>query len=397
MSVMFESVSIGKMEIKNRFVHAATHEVMASDDGQVTDAILKRYKNIAKGEVGLIIPGHMYVHPLGNAHHAQMGIHRDGMIPGLKQLADTIHENGGKVAFQLAHGGRQTPKKIIGTAPLAPSGQGIDPVSMNKPQQMTEEMIETTICAFASAAGRATEAGADAVEIHAAHGYLISEFLSPFFNRRRDKWGGSDENRFRFLGDIVSRVKERLPEDKPVFVKMNANDFTPFNKGITPELAATYAGWLNEAGAGAVEISCGTYYSFHTMRGDIPVPELAAGLPKWMRPVAKIKMSLQKKGNTFFHAYNLDAAKTIRPSAGDMKLILVGGMRKLSQMEDIVSQGHADLISMSRPLIREPFLVRRFKEKKSTEASCINCNKCLAAMFNEMPVKCYENGLPNFK
>ena len=396
MSVMFESVSIGKMELKNRFVHAATYEVMAADDGQVTDAIVKRYKNIAKGEVGLVIPGHMYVHPLGNAQHAQMGIHTDDMIPDLKKLADTVHEEGGKVAFQLAHGGRQVPKKIIGTAPVAPSGQGLDPVSLNKPRQMTEEMIEETIGAFTDAAGRAMEAGADVVEIHAAHGYLISEFLSPFFNKRKDKWGGSDENRFRFLGEIVSRIKKRLPEDKPVLVKMNANDFTPFNKGITPDLAATYAGWLNEAGAGAVEISCGTYYSFHTMRGDIPVSELAAGLPMWMRPVAKIKMNSQKKGNTFFHAYNLDAAKVMKPNTGDMKLILVGGVRKLSRMEDIIDQGHADLISMSRPLIREPFLVKRFKEKKSTEAACINCNKCLAAMFNEMPVKCYEKGLPGF-
>ncbi len=395
MSRMFQSVKIGKMEIKNRFVHSATYEVMADNKGYITDELIKRYKNLAKGEVGLIIPGHMYVHPLGNAHHGQIGIHNDDMIPGLKKLADIIHENGGKVAFQLAHGGRQTPRQMIDTQPLAPSKQGRDPVTLNKPQKMSEALIEETIEAFAAAAVRAVEAGSDAVQIHAAHGYLICEFLSPFFNKRKDKWGGSDENRFRFIKEIIKRMKGRLPDDIPVLVKMNTNDYTPF-KGITPDLAAVYAKWMTELGVDAVEISCGTYYTLHTIRGDIPVPEMAAGLPMWMRPVAKVKLNFQKKGNTFSDAYNLDAAKKIKPKMGDTPLILVGGMRKLSQMEKIVENGEADLISMSRPFIREPFLVKRFQEGKSTEASCINCNKCFAAMFNSIPIKCYEKGLPGF-
>ncbi|MBC2716325.1 MAG: NADH:flavin oxidoreductase [Desulfobacteraceae bacterium] len=395
MSQMFQSVKIGEMEIKNRFVHSATHEVMADNNGRITDELTKRYKNLAKGEVGLIIPGHMYVHPLGNAHHGQMGIHNDDMIPGLKRLADTIHENGGKVAFQLAHGGRQTPKQMIGTQPLAPSKQSRDPVTLNKPQQMSEELIEETIEAFAAAAARAVEAGSDAVQIHAAHGYLICEFLSPFFNKRKDKWGGSDENRFRLIKEVIKRTKSRLPDDIPVIVKMNTNDYTPF-KGITPDLAAVYAKWMTVLSVDAVEISCGTYYTFHTIRGEIPVPEMAAGLPMWMRPVAKVKLNFQKKGNIFKDAYNLDAAKKIKPNMGDTPLILVGGMRKLSQMEEIVENGDADLISMSRPFIREPFLVKRFQEGKSTEASCVNCNKCFAAMFNSIPIKCYEKGLPGF-
>ena len=396
MSIMFQPIQIGAVTLKNRFVHSATHEVMAADDGRVTDLLIKRYRNLAKGEVGLIIPGHMFVHPLGNAHRRQIGIHTDAMIPGLKCLAGTVHENGSKIAFQLAHGGRQAPKQLIGTKPLAPSNQGRDPVTMNKPQQMTEEMIEETIEAFASAAGRAAKAGADAVQIHAAHGFLVNEFLSPFFNKRRDKWGGSDENRFRFLSEIIKRIKARAPGDMAVLVKMNTIDYTPL-KGITPQLAAVYAKWLTEIGVDAIELSCGTYYTFKGLRGDIPVPEMAAGVPLWMRPVAYVKLNYQKRGNTFAHAYNLEAAKRIKPEMGDTPLILVGGMRKLAQMAEIVESGHADLVSMSRPFIREPFLVKRFRQNKTSEAACISCNKCFAAMFNEIPIKCYVVGLPGFK
>ncbi|MFO7558718.1 MAG: NADH:flavin oxidoreductase [Desulfobacterales bacterium] len=392
MSRMFEPVTIGKVEIKNRFVHSATHEAMADKDSRITDGHIRRYKNLAKGEVGLIIPGHMYVHPLGKAHHGQIGIHSNDMIPGLKRLTETVHENGGKIAFQITHGGRQVSRKVIGTRPLAPSGQGRDPVTLNKPRKMDEKMIEETIGAFLNAAVRAIEAGADAVQLHAAHGYLISEFLSPFFNRRKDQWGGSDENRFRFIEEIIKRIKSNLPDDKPILVKMNAVDYTPF-KGVTPDLAAVYANGMAKLGVGAVETSCGTYYTFHSIRGDIPVAEMAAALPLWMRPLAKVKLKFQKKDNTFQDAYNLEPARRIKPHIGDTRLILVGGLRKLSQMEEIVEDGDADLISMSRPFIREPFLVKRFKEKKAVEASCVSCNKCFAAMFSSMPVKCYEGGL----
>lgn len=396
MSIVFQPVHIGPMELKNRFVHSATHEVMATEDGKVTDALINRYKNLAKGEVGLIIPGHMYVHPLGRATYKQNSIHADEMIPGLTRLAAAVHKNSGKICFQLSHGGRQAPKAQIGTRPWAPSSRGRDPVSLNKPRQMTEAMIEEVIEAFTAAAVRAAEAGADAVQIHAAHGYLVNEFLSPFFNKRKDRWGGSDENRLRFPAEIIRRIKSRLPNTMPVLVKMNTNDYTPA-KGIEPPLAAVYAKRLIQIGVDALEVSCGTYYTFHGLRGDIPVAEMAAGLPLWMRPVAKVKLRFQKKENTFVPAYNLAAAKRIKPEIGETPLMLVGGMRKLTEMAEVVENGHADLISMSRPFIREPFLVKRFKENKSAEAACISCNKCFAAMFNNMPIRCYVDGLPRFK
>ncbi|MCB2148330.1 MAG: NADH:flavin oxidoreductase [Deltaproteobacteria bacterium] len=393
MSCLFESIMLADVKIKNRFVHAATHEAMAADDGSITDDIVRRYTRLAKGDVGLIIPGHLYVHPLGRAHNRQSGIHTDAMIPGLKKLADAVHAHGGTIGFQLAHGGRQSPRRILGQAPLAPSSRGRDPVSLNKPVSMDEHQILESIEAFAAAAKRAHQAGADAVQIHAAHGYLINEFLSPYFNHRKDSWGGSEAGRFRFLEAIVTRVQKAVPDGVPVLVKLNTNDFTPRN-GITPDLAATYAKWLVELGVAAIEVSCGTYYGFQTIRGDIPGAELVRALPAWMRPVARLKMKMQGPANRFKEAYNLDAALTIRPVMKGVPLILVGGMRRLSQMEKTVSRGVADMISMSRPFIREPSLVRRFSEGKATEAACISCNRCFAAMFNTIPVRCYQKGRP---
>jgi 2,4-dienoyl-CoA reductase-like NADH-dependent reductase (Old Yellow Enzyme family) len=390
-SILFTPFAIGKMVLKNRFVHSATHEAMSNENGRVTDALVRRCRNLAKGEVGLVIPGHMFVHPLGRAHEGQTGIHDDAMIDGLAEVAEAVHEHGGKIAFQLAHGGRQAPRKLVGTAPLAPSNHGLDPVTLNRPQAMSEAQIEATITAFTDAADRAVRAGADTVQIHAAHGYLISEFLSPFFNRRQDRWGGSAENRFRLLRQIVQRIHDRHDGKLPILVKLNAQDFTPGNRGITPNLAAIYAGWLDELGVAAVEVSSGTYYSFHTIRGEIPSEEMVAALPWWMRPVARVKLSLQEKENAFQPAYNREAAEAIRPVLKKAALMLVGGMRTLPEMEAVVEQDTADLISMSRPLIREPFLVRRFREGKTESASCINCNRCFAAMFNGKPVRCYAN------
>ncbi len=394
MSLVFTPSKIGKLEVKNRFVHSATYECMAQETGKVTDELIKRYSKLAKGDIGLITPGYLFIHPKGRAFKFQTGIHRNEMIAGLKEPVGAVHQNGGKIMFQLAHGGRQVPKKLIGEAPLAPSSKGRDPISLNKAKKMEEPEIREVILAFAEASKRAAEAGADAVQLHSAHGYLINEFLSPFFNDRKDEWGGSDERRFRFLKEIILEVKKNLPDDMPILVKLNTNDFTP-KKGITPELAKKYVEWLVDLEIDGVELSCGTYYSFHTVRGEIPMKELAYGLPRWMRPVAKLQFKKLVPLCKFEEAYNFQAAKIIKPVMGEIPLLLVGGLRRLSHIEELIEKNYTDFISMSRPFNREPFLVKRFKEGKAKEASCISCNKCFAAVFNNIPLNCYVKGIPS--
>ncbi len=338
------------------------------------------------------ITGLMYVHASGRGYKFQTSIHHDSMIEGLKKLTDAVHQAGGKIAFQLAHCGRQTTKKMTGQTPLAPSSRGRDPMNFVKPKEMTEDEIMEMIKAFGAAAKRAVQAGADAVQLHGAHGYLISEFLSPFFNIRTDSWGGSDENRFRFLKEIFQEVKKVVPGGFPVLVKMNTNDYTP-KEGITPSLAAKYAGWLAELGIDAVEVSCGaTNYSYMNMcRGDVPTAELVKGLSWWEKPIGRLMIGKLEGKYDLEEGYNLEAATMIKSVLGGTALILVGGMRTVSHMEEVLENKHADFISMSRPFIREPFLVNKIKEGEMDKVSCVSCNRCLAAVPNELPVYCYNN------
>ena len=395
MSILFSPIRIGNVELPNRFVCSATYEVMAEENGQVTDELVKRYERLAAGGVGLSITGMMFVHRSGRGYKHQMGIHSDSMIDGLSRMADAVHTEDGKIAFQLAHCGRQSTKAMAGQTPLAPSSRGRDPMNFVKPKAMTEDEIEMVISAFGEAAKRAVDAGADAIQLHGAHGYLISEFLSPYFNTRTDRWGGSDENRFRFAREILLEVKANVPEGYPVLIKLNAYDFTP-KEGVTPDLTARYAGWLKELGIDAVEVSCGAvHYSYMNMcRGDVPTAELVSALRWWEKPVGKLMIGKLEGKYDLEEGYNLEPAKMVKESLGDTPLFLVGGMRTVSHMEAILGSQHADCISMSRPFIREPFLVKKIEKGEMDKVTCVSCNRCLAATVHQIPVYCYNKSFP---
>lgn len=395
MSVLFRPGKIGTLELRNRFIQSATYEGLAKISGEVTEPLLKRYQRLAKGQIGLIIPGYLYVHPLGKAMKFQTGIHSDEMIPGLKKIVDAIHQEGGKIAFQLAHAGRQTKKALIGRNPIGPSSTGRDPVNFVKPDAMSQNQIQEVITAFGKAAKRVVETGADGIQLHAAHGYLINQFFSPFYNQRTDQWGGSDENRFRLLKEILLTIKKEVPDNFPILIKLNTNDYTP-KEGVTPLLANKYSKWLVDLRVDAIEVSCGsTIYSFMNMcRGDVPVTEITNGLPWWMRSFGKLSLNRLVDKYNHEEGYNLDAAKTIKPNLGQVALCLVGGLRKKEMMEMIINNGHVDFISMSRPFIREPLIVKKMIEGKANTVSCKSCNKCLAAAAIDIPVKCYNKGFP---
>jgi len=303
MSRLFEESTIKGMKLRNRFVRSATDEAMAGPKGEITDPLIKLYSNLAKGGLGLIISGHFYVHPSGKASGKQKGIYSDELVPGIRKLVDAVHEHGAKIAFQLSHGGVQGDSRHTGEPLRAPSSNVRNPSNFKKPEELSEKEITEIIQAFVQAGRRAAEAGADAIQLHGAHGYLISEFLSPFFNRRQDAWGGSDENRFRFVKEVIQETKKVLPDEMPVLVKLNTNDFTP-KPGVDPDLASKHVRWLADLGVDGVELSCGTYFSFHGIRGGIPVREFAGLMPWWIRPMAKLqlkKMAIQcatRKGTT---------------------------------------------------------------------------------------------------
>lgn len=395
MSALFEPVQIGRMTVQNRFVRAGTYEAMALETGEVTDSTVEMYRNLAKADIGLIVAGYAYVHSRGRCMKNQTGVHSDDMIPGLRRLVDAVHEGGGKVALEFAHAGLQTEKALIGGVPLAPSGGIWNPITLIRSREMSEEDIWEAVQAFAEAARRADKAGADAIHLDAAGGYLLNQFLSPFFNHRTDSWGGSDENRFRFLKEVILASKKALSKEKPLLVKINADDFVG-EEGITPEMAAKHASWLADLGIDGLELGSGTnhYSMMATVRGRVPVKEMMQNLPLWQRPIAKRMFAKQIGQYKFEHPWNIEAARMIKPHLGQVPLVLVGGLRRLEEMEQIVVNGDADLVAMCRPFLREPDLVAKFRAGEAKEAACISCNRCFAAIAANIPVDCYVGGLP---
>lgn len=255
---------------------------------------------------------------------------------------------------------------------------------------MSDEEIKEAILSFGQSARRAVEAGADGVHIGGSGGYLITEFLSPFFNKRKDAWGGSPERCFRFLAEIIHAVRNQVPKGYPISIKINTHDGLG-DRGVTHELADQYIRWLVELGVDGLEIATGTigYSWMDLVYGTVAVPEFSQNVNRWLRPFAKIKLRTMANKFPLLEGWNLAQAKKIKPLLGNTKLFLVGGLRSFEQMEKIIEQGHADFISLCRPLIREPTLVRKFHEGTSTRSTCTSCNRCYGSVAAGLPVRCY--------
>ncbi len=359
MSILFEATKINQMKTKNRFVRSATYEAMAGFDGTVTDQLLNYMAGLARGEVGLIITGHAHVTKEGKAGPRQLGIFSDAMIDSLKQVTSTVHKNGGLVAVQLGHAG----KNGIGKddyAPLAPS----DVVEKNvkKASAMTVDDIERTVKAFGDAAQRAVDSDFDAVQIHAAHGYLLSQFLSPHYNKRDDAYGGSLENRVKFIVQVYEEIRQRVGKAFPIMIKINSEDF--LNDGITVAEIIQVSHMLEDLGIDAIEMSGGTFES-----GKL-IPSRPGTSKSEDREV-----------------YYRKAAETFKKEI-KIPLILVGGFLSFNIAQDVVTSGLTDYIALSRPLIREPQLIKRWAAGDTKKATCLSCNKCFATLAMEEALHC---------
>jgi 2,4-dienoyl-CoA reductase-like NADH-dependent reductase (Old Yellow Enzyme family) len=304
---------------------------------------------LAEGGVGLIITGLSSVQKEGRSYPLQLEIHSDDMLPSLSQMTDAVHEAGGRIAMQIAHGGAQATQEIIGQTPLGPSAlSGENGFTC---REMTPKEISDVVQAFGQAAARAKKAGFDAVQLHAAHGYLLSEFLSPFFNRRTDSYGGSVKNRARMVLETYRSVREAVGRQFPVMIKLNNTD--SIEGGVSVEDMLQTASMLAEAGIDAIEVSGGTTTAL--FMGN---PEASWG---------KIAPA---------EAYWREAAMRLKKTVG-VPVMLVGGIRSCEVADKLIDDGVADYISMCRALIREPDLVKRWKSGKTEKAACIADNACL--------------------
>ena len=254
MKTLFDTTTINGMELRNRFVRSATWEGMCDEHGRPGPKLAECYRLLAQGEVGLIITGYTFVRMDGKQTRGSIGAHSDDLAPELKHVADAVHAEGGKLCMQLVHTGGQA-RVSPGTRLLAPSALEM-PHYTGVPAEMNKEDIAAIAAAFAESARRAREWGFDAVQIHAAHGYLINQFLSPDTNRRTDAYGGSIENRCRFMLEVYQRVRTAVGAEFPVIAKLNGSDFLP--GGLTIDDALFAARALDAAGIDAIEVSGGT-------------------------------------------------------------------------------------------------------------------------------------------
>jgi len=346
-SKLFEQTAINGMKLSNRFVRSATWEAMATESGACTSRLVDVMAGLAKGGVGLIISGHTYVCPEGQAGPKQLGVYDDGLIPGLTDMAEAVHQNGGKIVMQLVHAGIIAAADLTGMTPLAASNlNGLHPAAH---QEVTATDLAATAAAFAAGAVRARKAGFEGVQLHAAHGYLINQFLSPYFNRRRDGYGGPLQNRARLLLETLRAVRAAVGDRYPVLIKMNCSDF--HENGLSLEDAVGVGVLLAEQGIDAIELSGGNRLS--GKQGPARVG---------------IKSDTQE-------AYFQNEARRFK-SAVKVPLILVGGNRSFPVAERLVTEDIADFISMSRPFIREPDLINRWKSGDLRPAACLSDSLC---------------------
>jgi 2,4-dienoyl-CoA reductase-like NADH-dependent reductase (Old Yellow Enzyme family) len=322
--------------------------MLAGEDGACTPKLIDAMVELAEGGVGLIITGHAYVHKAGRAGRGQMGCHDDRLLAGLGEMTSAVHAAGGRIALQLAHGGLLANPELSGEEPLGPSALETENGPVGR--AMTESEIERTLEAFAAAASRAVRAGFDAVQIHSAHGYLLSQFLSPYFNKRTDAYGGAIENRARLLLQTLRAVREAVGDDYPVLVKMNSEDL--LDGGLSKEEMVQVCTLLQGAGIDAIELSGGTTLALR--KGEM---EQSWG-PTKKAPV-----------------YYREAAKQYKAQI-DVPLMLVGGIRSFEAAEELVESGTADYISMCRPFVREPNLVNRWRVGDRRPSGCISDNAC---------------------
>ena len=389
--LLYEPITINNMSLKNRLVRSATYEAMAAEDGSVTDRLIDLYTSLAKGGVGLIITGFAYIQGNGHCMPLQTGVFSDDNIPGLRKLVDAVHEEGGKIALQIAHAGRQTtPALIGGLKPMAPSAIEADPLFHTEPREMTTGEISETIEAFAAAAVRCKKAGFDGVQLHGAHGYLIAQFLSPFTNRRTDEWGGNTENRMRFVKEVIKKVRAAVGPDYPVLIKISVEEGV--EKGLKLGESCIIAKGLADAGVDAIEVSGGIVAdtAFLMCRGWVPIDQMTGGLEGDAKTQTEQALYSIVDSVKMEEAYWLPHAEKIKGMVGAVPVMLCGGMIYPQTMETIVKEKKADFISMARALVREPALPKEMVEGRKSPVKCAYCNRCLAAVVNSQPLLCYN-------
>ncbi len=354
MSELFEPAEINGMKLRNRFIRSGTWTGMATEDGFMTAKLKDLIVNVARGGAGAVIPDYAPVLKNGQSAARQLSVYSDAQISGLAELVDAVHAAGAMIVLQLVHGGAHSKTQFTGEQPMGPSA--MTPAEgkfgpFDGCREMNQDDIDYVVKGYAAAAVRARKAGFDGVQIHCAHGYLFSQFLSPFYNKRTDKYGGSLENRIRIVAQTYEQVRKAVGADYPILVKMNVTDF--LDDGISTEDAYQAAKTYAQMGIDGIELSGGTSW------GALILGDFNKGPMQFKRE----------------EGYYQEMGRRLKAALG-VPIILTGGIRKYETAQTFLDDGTADYIGMCRPLIREPGLINRWKSGDTTESGCISDNGC---------------------
>jgi 2,4-dienoyl-CoA reductase-like NADH-dependent reductase (Old Yellow Enzyme family) len=367
--------NIGGLALKNRIIRAATSETMATASGEATDEVVRLYSDLARGGAGLIITGHIYVEPRGQYEPRQLGVDREEHVAPLARVTDAVHRHGSRIFAELSHAGSQS--LIPEIVPLAPS---IVPnaIFARPPVEMTESDIGDVIASFAAAAARAQRAGFDGVHLHSGNGYLLSQFNSPFANRRDDRWGGDAERRARFILEVYRAVRRATGADFPITARLGLADAVA--DGLTMSDGLSIARQLAVEGVAALEVTYGVMTSYREnirpYAGVSRLRAIADGMlhRSFSRPVPE--------------AYYRPFARAAK-AAVDIPLILVGGIRSTELMDDVIASGDADFLALARPFVREPDLVNKIAQGRRGPVDCVSCNLCFLHEGID-PLRCWR-------
>ena len=373
---IFVPAKLGPIELRNRVIKAATFEGMAIDN-MVTDALIDFHKAFASGRIGMTTLAYCAVSPDGQGAPNEI-VMREEAVPGLRCFVDAMHNLDVAASIQLGHAG---PVGIGVGGPALSASKVFSKTRFKNTTPADDTQIQRVINDFVSAAELAAASGFNCVELHFGHGYLISNFLSPKLNKRKDHWGGSLENRARLARTVAKKVKDVLPDNVALIAKLNLDDGV--KTGFHVDECVKVAKMLELDGAlDAIELTGGSSFEnpMYFFRGDVPVHEMAEIFPsRIMKTGFKLTAKKFMPYYPFEEAYFLEQARLVR-EAITMPLILLGGINNLSTVQLALDEGF-DFVAIGRALLREPDLVKRWEEGNEANGACIHCNKCMPSIY----------------
>lgn len=395
---LFSPLTIGSLTLKGRLVKSATSETRATEKGEANELTLAFYRPLSMGNTPLIITGNIYVSEEGKSTAFQLGADHDNKIAGLTRLTSCVHQSDSKIFAQLSHCGRQVIPESVGAMDVVSASSVKDQITGTRPRELRVEEIHNIIEDFATAAKRCKQAGFDGVQIHAGHGYLISQFLTPYTNKRVDQYGGSAQNRMRFLKDVYTAIRNAVGNDFPVIIKINGSDYLPLRPGLNTEQLVEIAKQMELEGVDAVEVSVGHYESgFPFVRGTFLrcLRGMVSGSVQFMPPFRRLLFTI------FWPLIGLVSNLIWRPRPGfnlryarhfkailNIPVICVGGFLEEDDMQQALSDRLCDAISAGRPFIADPLLYHHLQNKR-TGPKCVFCNACIGRVGSE-PLDCYH-------